>query len=227
MKILAGLLLLWIVGVLIPNVSASCPGNLLVDLVDSTPAAATLGAVIATRIHVVYPSGDPAVLIPESASFLWTGPAGQISVDDQKLTFTGTAGFYSGNQQVTAAILQATGEGQIKISVAACSVSDAKGAQGPIAPTSLIETLTPSDKSIISIHTFTSSTFTFSQPAAATTAVTATSAAGPIPLSGNFMSMTLLMLAAVTIGVLLVVAILAVRILLRPKREEEGLYGDG
>lgn len=47
----------------------------------------------------------------------------------------------------------------------------------------------------------------------------------PLAAPGNFMNMTLLMLAAVTLGVLLVVAILAVRILLRPRREDEGLYG--
>lgn len=46
------------------------------------------------------------------------------------------------------------------------------------------------------------------------------------PLPGNFLNMIYLMLAAVTIGVLLVGAILAFRILIRPKREEQGLYGD-
>lgn len=45
----------------------------------------------------------------------------------------------------------------------------------------------------------------------------------PLAAPGNFINMTLLMLAAVTIGVLLVVAILALRILLQPRREEEGL----
>jgi len=68
-------------------------------------------------------------------------------------------------------------------------------------------------------------------PSGAQTAVATigrtTSASTHSPLiSGSFASMTTLMLAAVTLGVLLVAAILVVRVLVRERPEEHGLYGD-
>jgi len=132
----------------------SCPTyltNLTVDLVDSSPVSITTGDVVTTMFHVVYPDGTPVTLVPQTASFVWTGAAGQKEFDNVNVTATGNPGYYNYTQSVTADIIQATigsaSTGKIYVQVAVCSLSDALGNRGPTGNIGSDETLTPSDNS--------------------------------------------------------------------------------
>jgi hypothetical protein len=132
----------------------ACPTyltNLTVDLVNSSPISITTGDVVTTTFHVVYPDGTPVQLTPETASFLWTGAAGQKEFYNVNVTYTGNPGYYNYTEAVTADITQATlgsaTTGKIYVQVAVCSLSDALGNRGPTGDIGSGETLTPSDNS--------------------------------------------------------------------------------
>jgi LPXTG-motif cell wall-anchored protein len=132
----------------------SCPTyqtNLLVDVVDSVPINVTTGGTVVTRIHVIYPDGTPVTLEPELVSFVWTGSQGQIEFDNVAVTYTGNPGFYTYTQQITEALVQATGEGVVVVAVANCSCSDGANNRGPPGLINSDLTLTPSDNSNVQI----------------------------------------------------------------------------
>ncbi|MGD0176595.1 MAG: hypothetical protein ABSC50_07205 [Candidatus Bathyarchaeia archaeon] len=137
-----------------PAQTTSCPTyltNLLVDFVNSSPIQITVGDVVTTTFHVVYPDGTPVQLVPQTASFLWVGAAGQKEFDNVQVEFTGNPGYYNYTQNVTTDVAQATvgssGTGKITVEVGFCSCSDALGNRGPTGNIGSDETLTPSDNS--------------------------------------------------------------------------------
>jgi hypothetical protein len=136
----------------------NCPTyltTLLVDFINSSPIQITVGDVVTTTFHAVYPDGTPAQLTPETGSFLWSGVAGQTEIDNIQVTYTGHPGYYNYTQKVTADIAQATvgssSTGKITIKVTHCSLSDALGNRGPTNDIGSNETLTPSDNSNLNV----------------------------------------------------------------------------
>jgi hypothetical protein len=129
--------------------------TLTVDLITSSPIQITVGDVVTTMFHVIYPDGTPVQLSPQTASFLWIGAAGQTELDNVPVTFTGNPGYYNYTQTVTADIAQATvgsaGTGKITIEIAHCSCSDALGNRGATGDIGSDETLTPSDNSNLNV----------------------------------------------------------------------------
>lgn len=125
--------------------------NLSIDVVDATPANAAVGGTVVLKFHVIYNDGTPVTLQPEIASFLWTGSQGHVQFDNVAVTSTGEPGFYTYSQQVTQALLDATGGGAVTVSVVVCSCSDGRGNRGPTGNTDSDGTLTPSDNSKVSI----------------------------------------------------------------------------
>jgi hypothetical protein len=123
--------------------------NLTVDYVNSVPHSVNVGDTIVTTFHVVYPDGTPASLSPETASFSWTGPSGQKVYPNVQVVPNGTAGFYNYTQSFTQDLVQATGAGSIKIAVTFCSCQDALGNRGPTGDISSVETLIPTDNSVV------------------------------------------------------------------------------
>lgn len=137
-----------------PAQNSGCPTyltNLQVDFVNSSPTQVTVGDMVTTMFHVVYPDGTPVQLAPQTASFLWIGAVGQKEFDNVQVTYTGNPGYYNYTQTVTADLAQATvgsgGTGKITIYVATCSCSDALGNRGATGNIGSDETLTPSDNS--------------------------------------------------------------------------------
>lgn len=135
-----------------------CPAyltSLVVDLVNSSPIQVTVGDVVTTTFHVIYPDGTPATLAPQTASFLWVGAAGSTQFDDVNVTFTGSPGFYNYAQTITGDLLHATVgssvSGGISVYLAACSCADASGNRGPTGNIGSDSTLTPSDNSNLNI----------------------------------------------------------------------------
>ena len=130
--------------------AATCPTyqtNLIVDLVDSTPKTVTVGATVVTRVHVTYPDGTPAVLAPETLSFLWRGSAGDKTVKNAPVVPTGDPGFYTYTQTVA----EDFPTGLVTIYVMFCCASDAGGNFGPTDDVSSDTTITPSDLSKVEI----------------------------------------------------------------------------
>lgn len=132
----------------------SCPTyltNLAVDLVNSSPISITTGDVVTTTFHVVYSDGTPVQLTPQTASFKWSGAAGQKTFDNVQITYTGNPGYYNYTQTVTPDLAQATvgssGTGKIYVQVALCSCSDGLGNRGPTGDIGSGETFSPSDNS--------------------------------------------------------------------------------
>jgi hypothetical protein len=124
--------------------------NVEVDLINSTPLQVTVGDMVTTTFHVVYPDGTPVQLAPQTASFLWIGAAGQKEFDNVQVDFTGNPGYYNYTQNFTADVAQATvgsATGKVTVEVATCSCSDALGNRGPTNNIGSDETLTPSDNS--------------------------------------------------------------------------------
>lgn len=122
---------------------------LVVDLVNATPKTATVETTVTVKFHVTYPEGTPASI--KNASFLLDGPAGQEEYEGIQVTLNGTAGFYQYTQDVTRGLIHAVGRGQVTISVAACSLHDVYGNDGPAQPANSETTQTPNDNSTITI----------------------------------------------------------------------------
>lgn len=139
---------------LTPVQTSGCPTyltNLEIDFVNSSPIQVTVGDVVTTTFHVIYPDGTPVQLVPQTASFLWIGAAGQKEFDNVPVTYTGNPGYYNYTQTITADLAQGTvgsgGTGKITLEVAVCSCSDALGNRGATGNIGSDETLTPSDNS--------------------------------------------------------------------------------
>lgn len=136
--------------------------NLVVDLVNSSPTQVTVGDVVTTNVHVIYPDGTPVTLAPQTLSFLWNGTAGQQEYDNVAVTFTGNPGFYNYTQTVDSALAQATlgsaSAGALYVRVGFCSASDALGNRGPTSNIGSDETLTPADTSNLNVGPTTQTT---------------------------------------------------------------------
>lgn len=225
-KLALFLVVMMAVSFLLPSVwSLNCAGpkSLQIDLVNSTPNSdpVILGTDIRTEIHISYPDGRPVSLDPPLVSIIWSGSEGWIEFDNIPLTTRDIVGFYSFTETVTADLVNVTGPGKATLSVVACSCQDARGNRGPTQLTSSDQTLSPSDNShVIMPQIPRISTVTVTQESESS----ASSAVMVIP--SNFLNMAFLMLAAITISIALIAAILVIRILLRRKHREEGLYGD-
>jgi hypothetical protein len=121
--------------------------NLLVDLIDSTPTTVDVGTRVVTRVHVVYPDGTPATLLPEMMSFRWSNDGQEKVFINVPVTPTGDPGFYTYTQIVR----DDFPTGKVTISALTCSCSDSSGNYGPTDDISSDVTLTPSDNSHVDI----------------------------------------------------------------------------
>jgi hypothetical protein len=133
----------------VPN-AAVCPTyqtNLIVDLVDSTPTTVSVGATVVTRVHVAYSDGTPAILYPETLSFLWHGSAGDKTVRNVPVVPTGDPGFYT----YTQTIAEDFPTGLVTVFVLFCCASDNGGNFGPTDDVSSDITITLADNSKVEI----------------------------------------------------------------------------
>jgi MYXO-CTERM domain-containing protein len=105
-------------------------------------------------VHVIYPDGTPVTnLSPMTISFQWVGPSGKTELDNQPVTpVPGKPGYYNYTAPLSSDIVQATGQGQLTLSVVTCSCSDGFGNRGPTGVISSIETIIPSDDSRVGIE---------------------------------------------------------------------------
>ncbi len=138
------------VGGLTPIRPSACPTyqtNLLVIFVDSTPRTVSVGSMVVTTFHVVYPDLTPVFLSPESAEFIWTNSSGFEITKASAVTPTGQPGYYN----YTATVTLDYPTGLVTIAVAVCSCQDGVGNFGPVDSIGSASTADQSDNSVISI----------------------------------------------------------------------------
>ena len=135
--------------------------NLIIDLVDSNPRSAWVGVTVATRVHVTYPDGTPAVLMPETISFSWSNGTYEKIRPNALVMSTGEPGFYMYLESVKADFPT----GSVTITALLCSCSDIGGNWGPTDDESSLTTITPSDLSILQIGLQMTTQTTTTQPA--------------------------------------------------------------
>ena len=139
--------------------------NLVVDFVNLTPNNVQCGGTVNITVHVVYPDGTPVTLLPETLSFMWSGPCIFLVLENVPVVPTGVPGYYTRIETVTCCVnrtLTVTTTttcnqtccfptGTAKVYVLVCSASDGLGNYGPTDDVSSDETITEGDSSKVNI----------------------------------------------------------------------------